>query len=57
MSTRPAFPARSPVAVNAVVFGTSSTTPLLPDIEIVPVASGAGSGLSVTVVPAASWTR
>ena len=44
------------VPLSGVVFETSATLPVVPDIGIVPVASGLGRGV-VPPVPAASWTR
>ena len=46
-----------PLHASAVALLTSATFPAVPDMLMVPVASGVGSGGGEPVPPAASWTR
>jgi hypothetical protein len=43
--------------VSAALLLTSATLPAVPDIVMVPVEFGPGSGAAVVDAPAASWTR
>ena len=57
MSTRPAFPARSPRVVNESVPLINSTCPEVPPIVNVVVASGVGSAGCVPSLPSAALMR
>ncbi len=55
-STTPATASQSDEHVREVVLFTSATLPAVADMGMVPIASGAGSGVEPPA-PASSWTR